>query len=298
MKQFISAIVFIALLHHTAGYAQHGFNQGSTANLSASNKEPHKIAVLNFENHTDRFYDRFVRSLTDMLMTSLGQGTTLTVIERVQINKAMENFRLELSGPIDTHKAVEVGQWLGADAVVLGSFTRFGADYRIDARLIDAATGELVVAQNVRGPENEVIGMVDRLGAELIERFGAKRSAVAGATGFLRVRFMMSRAEMTECLAYHQICKLFIDGQEQGLSPVIDQTDTWISLFTQELETGKHIVQLVHGFVADNTWDGEFTQQPKVFTVAIEPGSTTSVQYSFSVGWFSDGYYYSQPWRP
>ena len=158
-------------------------NRASQGNDSLVRDLTRRIAVLYFENHSSATYDRFVRGLSDMLMTSLGQAQRLTVIERVQIDKAMENFRLELSGPIDTKTAVEVGEWLGADAVVLGSFTQFGKAYRIDARLIDAGTGELVVAQNVQGAERDVIAMVDQLGAQLSDSVGEKEAEFVDGTG-------------------------------------------------------------------------------------------------------------------
>ena len=265
--------------------------------LSKLYKTSRKIAVLYFENHTSERYDRFVRGLSDMLMTSLGEAEKLTIIERVQIDKAMENISLELSGPIDAKTAVEVGKWLGADAVVLGSFAKFGEAYRIDARLIDAETGELLVAQNVRGPESDVIAMVDQLGAQLIDRVREKEAEFIGGTGFLRVRFMMTRAEMTERPVYHHICRLFVNGKGRGLSPVVRKAEEWVTLFSQELRAGKHDVEVIHGFVKEKNWDGEFAKQPKIFPVTIEPGETTTLQYSFGVGWFRDAYYYNHPWR-
>ena len=98
------------------------------------------VAVLPFENHAANDFDPLVRGLPDMLTTSLGQAQKLTVIERVQIDKALRNFDLEMSGPIDSGTAVEVGAWLGADAVIIGSFLRFGRVFRFDARMIDAET--------------------------------------------------------------------------------------------------------------------------------------------------------------
>ena len=61
----------------------------------------------------------------------------------------MRNFNVEMSGPIDSETAVEVGNWFGADTVVIGSFLRFGEIFRRDARMIDAQTGEVTVAESV-----------------------------------------------------------------------------------------------------------------------------------------------------
>ena len=256
-----------------------------------------KVAVLDFENRTSEKYESFVRAIPDMLMTSMGQSADLTIIERVQIKKAMKNFSIEQTGVIDTEKAVEIGQWLGADAIVLGSFVQFGEVFRIDARLIEAKTGELLVGQDVKGGEGDVITMVDQLGAKLIASFGEKEEEDKGGTGFLRVRFRFSKASMTERAVYTHICKLVVDSVNMGMSPVVGKIDEWVTLFSKDLEAGKHNVEVIHGFVQEGEWDGEMPEQPKVFQVIIEPGSTVTIQYAFEVGWFSDQYYYKPPWK-
>ena len=308
MESLKTAIARVSLLALLSCFCAPGATVGRDAGVNPAdpapaNSEPsarnltRKIAVLYFENHSSQLYDRFVHGMSDMLMTSLGQAENLTVIERVQIDKAMENFRLELSGPIDAEAAVEVGKWLGADTIVLGSFSQFGRAYRIDARLIDAETGEVVVAQSVTGSEDGVIAMVDQLGAQLADSIGKKEAVFDGSTGSLRVRFMITRAEMTERLVYRQISRLFVDGDPRGQSPVVQEPEKWVTLFSEELTAGQHRVELLHGFVKDNRWDGELPKQPRTFHVAVEPGSVTTLQYSFGVGWFSDAYYYEPPWR-
>ena len=108
---------------------------------------------------------------------------------------------------------------------------------------------------------------------------------------------MITRAEMTERLVYRHISKLFVDGKARGLSPVVQKAEEWVTLFSEELRAGKHDVEVLHGFVKEKNWDGELPKQPRVFPVTIEPGSTTTLQYSFGVGWFRDAYYYKPPWR-
>lgn len=265
--------------------------------LSAFGDSLHKVAVLYFENHAASEYEGFVRGISDMLMTCLGQADDLMVIERVQIERAMQNFALELSGPIATEKAVEIGQWLGADAVVLGGFTRFGEAFRIDARLISARTGELLVAQNVRGGEEEMMALVDQLGSRLVASLAEKETEVKGGTGELQVHFMITKTEMGERYIYRHLCKLHVDGKYLGTSPVLEGTEQWATSFAKKLRAGKHEVLVVHGFVKKGDWDGEMPGQPKVFQVVIEPGQTATVQYSFEVGWFNDRYLYEHPWR-
>ena len=264
--------------------------------LEAIDRETWKVAVLFFENHASEAFGNFVGSIPDMLMTSLGKADRLKLIERVQIDKAIENFDLELSGAIDAQTAVEVGTWLGADAVILGSFTRFGEVFRIDGRLIDAGTGELMLAQDVRGAEEEVMSMVDRLGNGLVERFANRESEEKGGVGTLHVRFKTVKTEMGERPVYFHLCKLYVDGRYIGMSPVVERVGEELGLFTRKLRTGHHQVRIVHGFAKEGEWDGEMPQQPEAFHVEIESGGTVTVRYAFEVGWFEDRYVYGRPW--
>jgi len=256
-----------------------------------------KVAILDFENYASELYDSFVRGLADMLMTSLGQGEKLTVIERAQIEKAMDNFHVEMNGPIDAEKAVEIGRWLGADAVVLGSFTRFGGQFRIDGRLIQAQTGELIVAEQVRGGEDEVMAMVDTLGTRLLTRLGVRNTVEEGGTGTLRIRFIISKTEMGERPVYFHICKIYVDGQYMGTTAPVERAEEWHSIFTGEVPAGNHRVEVVHGYVLDGKWDGEMPDQPRIFKMEVEPDGTATIQYSYEVGWFADQYVYKHPWR-
>lgn len=268
------------------------FGSKLAQSIAAVYKDIRKVAVLYFQNHADAQYDGFVQGIADMMMTSLGQSQQLKLTERVQIDKAVENFDLELSGAIDTETAVEVGTWLGADAVVLGSFTKFGELYRIDARLIDAETGELLLAQNVRGAKDEVIALVDQLGAKLIKRFDEEQRTVDIGIGTIVIHFRFTKSEMGERPAYHHICKLYVDNQYMGMSLVVSALDEEVKLFAKTLKAGPRQVRIVHGYVKDGAWDGEMPVQPVKFHIGVEPDGATTIRYAFETGWFEDKYIY------
>lgn len=255
-------------------------------------RDLHTVALLRFENHSEERYDSFVDGMADMLTTGLRQSTRLRVIERAQIETAMRNFNVEMSGPIDSETAVEVGSWLGADAVVIGSFLRFGDIFRIDARMIDAQTGEVTVAESVRGSEEEVMALVDELGGKLVDRFESSTPEQSTGTGTIRVVFRSTRAQMGERPAYHHICKLYVDGKFIGLSPPVKKLDEWETLFSRALRGGPHRIEIVHGYLRGKEWDGQMPLQPRAFDVEIEPDAITTVQYGFEVGWFEDKFIY------
>ena len=252
------------------------------------------VAVLPFENHGSDQYGTLVSGIPDMLTTTLGQAMIpLTVIERVQIDKAMRNFNLEMSGPIDSDTAVEVGAWLGADAVVLGSFLRFGRVFRIDARMIDAETGEVVIAQSVTGGEDDVLTMVDSLGRQLLQRVDERETDGNVGMGTLKILFRTVKSEMGERPVYHHICKLYVDGDFMGMSPVVDRPERWTTLLDKRIRAGARKVEIVHGFVRELGWDGQMDEQPRRFATVVEAGSVTTIKYTYEVGWFDDQYVYN-----
>jgi hypothetical protein len=214
-----------------------------------------------------------------MLMTALRQDRQLTLIEPSEIAAASVS-------------TVDVGTWLGADAVVIGSFLRFGDAFRIDARMIDAETGEVTVAESVRGTEQEVMGLVDELSGKLVARFESDTPEESTGTGTVKIVFQATRSEMGERPSFHHICKLYVDGKFVGLSRPVISVGKWETLFSRSLRGGRHRVEVVHGFVRGQEWDGQMPVQPRAFDIDIEAEGVTTVQYGYEVGWFEDKYVY------
>ncbi|MBT4097943.1 MAG: hypothetical protein HOM68_01915 [Gemmatimonadetes bacterium] len=260
--------------------------------LRQHRRDLHTVALLRFENHSEDRFSSFVEGMADMLTTGLRNSSRLRVIERTQIETAMLNFNVEMSGPIDSETAVEVGNWLGADAVVIGSFLRFGDVFRIDARMIDAQTGEVTVAESVRGTEQEVMGLVDELSGKLVARFESETPEESTGTGTVKIVFQATRSEMGERPSFHHICKLYVDGKFIGLSRPVTSVGKWETLFSRSLRGGRHRVEVVHGFVRGQEWDGQMPVQPRAFDIDIEPEGVTTLQYEYEVGWFEDKYVY------
>jgi hypothetical protein len=149
-----------------------------------------------------------------------------------------------------------------------------------------------MVAESARGGESEVLAVVDSLGRQLQRRFDEREGGRSEQMGTLRVLARIVKSEMGERPLYHHVCKLFVDGEFSGLSPIITAADEWTQLFERKIRTGPHRLEIVHGFVRDGGWDGQMPQQPRRFVPVVEPGAVTTVKYSFEVGWFSDQYVY------
>jgi TolB-like protein/Tfp pilus assembly protein PilF len=117
------------------------------------------IAVLPLENLTgDASSKDFVDRLSDALTQSLAQVSTANVISRDSASRYK-----------GTRKAVaEIARELGVDGLVRGSVKRVGSRLRIDAQLVDAASGRQLWAKPYEGEERDSIVLQADIATELV----------------------------------------------------------------------------------------------------------------------------------
>jgi TolB-like protein len=63
------------------------------------------------------------------------------VVEKGQVTAVAAEQRLNLSGLVDDETAVNVGKFVGARYVIVGSVNGMGDFYTLSARLVDVETG-------------------------------------------------------------------------------------------------------------------------------------------------------------
>jgi len=80
--------------------------------------------------------------LTQRLTTELISLDKYQVVERNNMDKILKEQKFQHSGCTDSECAVEIGQLLNSDFIVIGSVNKFGDTYALDARLIDVGLGK------------------------------------------------------------------------------------------------------------------------------------------------------------
>ena len=108
------------------------------------------LAVLPLENLSgDPSQDYFADGMTDALITSLGQISSLRVISRTSV--------MQYRG---VHKPLpQIARELNVDAVVEGTVVRSGGEVRITAQLIQASTDKHVWSQSYQRDLKDVLGL-------------------------------------------------------------------------------------------------------------------------------------------
>ena len=84
--------------------------------------------------------------LTQRLTTELISLNKYQVVERNNMDKILKEQKFQHSGCTDAECAVEIGQILNTDFIILGSVNKFGSTYAVDARLIDVGLGKSLIS--------------------------------------------------------------------------------------------------------------------------------------------------------
>jgi tetratricopeptide (TPR) repeat protein len=81
----------------------------------------------------------------------------------------MEEQDLGASGRVDQNTAARLGRLVGARYMILGGFVDFYGDLRIDARVVNVETGEIVKTERVRDRREKLYDSVVELAQRLAQ---------------------------------------------------------------------------------------------------------------------------------
>ena len=107
-----------------------------TSLLIAQPKDPgkvYRVAILPFQIHSQENLDYLREGIYDMLSSRIAAEGKVIVVERTAVERA---FYEERPMRLDETVAKRIGMRVGADYIVLGSFTKIGDYISLDARLI------------------------------------------------------------------------------------------------------------------------------------------------------------------
>lgn len=129
------------------------------------------IAVLYFENlGTNLEMNPLQKGLAEMIITDLSKIKSLRVVERIRLQKLMEEMNFGESGIVDDKTASRFGKLLGANRLVKGSFFDITADeVKIDAFVTRTKSGEIDATSEVSGSTNNFFKMEKELVFNLLK---------------------------------------------------------------------------------------------------------------------------------
>jgi TolB-like protein len=122
------------------------------------------LAVLYFDyGGSDASLEALRRGLAQMLISDLSAVDDLQVVERERLQAILEEQKLAQTGKTDAATAARIGKLLGARYLVLGSYFDVMKAFRVDARLVDVETGQIVKSIGAAGKPDDFLGLEQQL---------------------------------------------------------------------------------------------------------------------------------------
>lgn len=156
-SQIVLAFVLLGGIfgHATAASAQAATLHDAAAQLTKElNDDPdvqkitgEHIVIAPFENINGKG-DAVPRILQEMFTTDFIKAKHFKVLERDQLQSALDELHFQLSDLADPAKAKKIGKLAGATYVLLGSISDTGSSTSINARIVSIETGESVAAED------------------------------------------------------------------------------------------------------------------------------------------------------
>ena len=172
------------------------------------------IAVLPFNNggsygQGKEDFDALERGIAGMMISELSQNPAARVVERQEIQRLVDEQNLGAQGRVDPQTAAKVGKLVGARYVVLGTFVDFYGDFRVDVRLVNTETSEIVKTESERMQRDHMFDIIRNIAARLMK--DASLPALQRPASEQR----MGRHVPTEALTYYSRALLYADhGQK------------------------------------------------------------------------------------
>jgi tetratricopeptide (TPR) repeat protein len=134
------------------------------------------IAVLYFQNiGSNKELDPLQKGLTEMLITDLSKIKILKVIERVKLQKLLQEIGLGKSGLVSSETAPRIGKIFGVGKLVKGTFLDLDSlNFRMSVGLIGTKSGSYKDLAKVTGKLDNLFKLEKELTFNVIDEMGIK----------------------------------------------------------------------------------------------------------------------------
>jgi len=165
-----SALVLAALVGASAALAQqHPANPPAAAQQDVRPT----IAILDFDigatiGQDPDDYQALRRGLAAMTISELAINPAVRVVERAQLQAILQEQGLSRDSVVDRSTAVRLARLLNARYMVTGTLYDVRGAFRIDARLFDVETSQILQTRRVNGRLDNIFELMTQLSTQLM----------------------------------------------------------------------------------------------------------------------------------
>ncbi|MGH7606179.1 MAG: CsgG/HfaB family protein [Gemmatimonadales bacterium] len=200
---------------------------GGSAVLGAQQRQDTRpgIAVLPFNNggsygQAKEDFEALERGIAAMMISELAANPAARIVEREAIQQLIDEQNLGAQDRVTPETAARIGKLVGARYVVLGTFIDFYGDFRVDVRLVNTETSEIVKTESERMQRDHLFDIIRSISVRLMK--DANLPALQRPASEQR----QSRQVPTEALTYYSRALLY---QDRG------QRDRAVEMFNRAL---------------------------------------------------------------
>ncbi len=165
-----------------AAYLLRKHPPGIEVSVVRTNNARRSVAILGLKNLSGRPDTAWLSTaLSEMLTAELAAGEKLLTISGENVARVKNDLSLPETDSLAPDTLARVRKNLGSDFVVVGSYLDLGAgsDIRVDLRLQDAKTGQIVSTVTRRGSEAHLDDLITLAGSELRGKLGVAPTPAA-----------------------------------------------------------------------------------------------------------------------
>ncbi|NOZ63038.1 MAG: hypothetical protein GXO74_15415 [Calditrichaeota bacterium] len=137
------------------------------------------LAVLYFANLAeDPRWDAVSKGLAEMLITDFTQVKKLRVIERVQLQKLLDEMELAMSGLADPKIAPRMGRLVRAKDLVHGGFLiKAGRFLTVNSDIVDVAQSKSIASRQFKGELKDILNIEKKIVFNTLDKLNIKLSS-------------------------------------------------------------------------------------------------------------------------
>ncbi len=126
------------------------------------------VGILSFENggsygQEAEDFQALEVGLQQMLIGDMAGNSGMRLVERGRLQELLQEQDLGAAGRVDANTAAQIGRLIGARYMIMGSFVDWYGDFRLDARVVDVETSEIIKTDRARGSREALFDILGEL---------------------------------------------------------------------------------------------------------------------------------------
>ena len=189
------------------------------------------VSILDFEG--EDVEEKVLKACFNQLEESLSQSNRFTIIEKAKRDELLEEQKIQNTGICDADCAVEIGQLIGAEYLMLGNIIGLTSTlFQVNIKIINVEKGDIEekVTSQIKGDLGALLIGMEDASREIVRRIaaGSAPKQVMQQTGLPAT--VQKTYGSVDISTDPKGANIFIDGAEVGVTPKI----------IPDLETGTH----------------------------------------------------------